>query len=160
MKKQIFSILAAGILGAGCGSGSPSGGSNNSSSNGGSGNDTLSITKTSGDNFKLIWDKKSSGYSEVAYSDGSGAERGLLVLSGNTKHKQSFDCTATNADSTEIRYSCVNTNAEAPMYEDRTFFFRVGKTYSFWVNMGTNFDKQAVANTITYNGATQSITIQ
>lgn len=165
MKKQLFSILAVGILGSaltGCGSSSDGGTSSYSGSSGNSsGSDTLTLTKTTGDNFKLIWDKKSSGYSEAVEKEiNESGEDGNYFLTGNSKTKHTLECTVKNATDTSISYKCVNQNPNAaPIQKNVNFYFESGNSYEFWVNTTTRREHQAVSATVTYDGTSQSLTI-
>jgi hypothetical protein len=118
-----------------------------------SGSDSLSITKTTGDNFKIVWNKNSTGYSEVDYTDGS------YFLNDNVKKKQTVDCTVIDASADSIRYKCESAGFDKIGRGPKNFTFDSGKNYEFWVNLTTKRKKQTTAATIKYDGTSQHITI-
>lgn len=161
MKKNIAIALTSVFLLSGCGTDTTSFDDLTSGFTGGSskGTDTLTITKTTGDNIDITWNKKSSGYSEAAYSDNPDTKRGRYFISSNTKTKQTFECIVKEATSSEIYYTCTNNNPIAPMYETQSFHFQSGKKYYFWINKSTSLEKQPVSATLLYNGDSQTVTI-
>jgi hypothetical protein len=179
MEKGFLSFMAtvalSGVMFTGCGgsgSGSDAGSDTSgiadsflSSGNKGSGNkDTLTIVKTEGDNFKLTWVKKSSGYSEVVYdrhTDGK-RNRGEWILTGNAPVTHVLDCVVDRANSNLISYECQNENQNtAVILRSWRPTFDTQAKYDFWINNGTysNRVKQPVAYTLEYDGSTQSLSI-
>ncbi len=126
------------------------------SSSGGS--DSLTLTKTSSDNFDLTWNKKYSGYSEAVYKNSRyNNKRGKYFLTANAKTKHVLHCTVSSADADKISYRCENDNHSIPMYENVRLTFQNG-TNTFYTSEGFDHNLKKVA-TLTYDGNSHSISI-
>ena len=124
----------------------------------GGGSDSLTLTKTSDDNFDLTWEKKYSGYSEAVYKNSRyNNERGHYFLTGNAKTTHVLHCTVSNADADSISYSCENDNHSVPMYESVSLRFQNG-TNTFYTSEGIDHNLKKAA-TLTYDGNSHSISI-
>lgn len=158
--KKLLSITKVGLVGAflaigfsGCGSSLASSLTGSSSST-----DSLKITK-SGNDFSVIWDKKSEGYSKVVYmSEAIGSEN---IMTDNSSGKHTLNCTLYNSSSSRASYSCTGSGPSilgGQMELQNNFYFIKGVEYKILINYGTmNIEEGDINYIIEFNGDTLSI---
>ncbi len=148
--KMVLAVAVAALI-TGCGGGSDSIGSIGKGSS--SGKDTMAIAKTiSPKGFVVLWDKKSSGYSEIIYTDDLNKKRGkAYLMSANSKGFHKMVCKEVYSTTDGAGYSC---KADNVTYSHR-IYLESGVEYKWLVNYsdGVNFKKGKVEAITTYDGS-------
>ena len=164
--KNLLSIIKLGLVGAflaisfnGCGS-SDSG--INSVLGGGNslGTDNLKITQL-GNNFNVVWDKKSGSYSEVVYTSKVVAdERGEWFLTDNLTGKHTLNCTLSDNSDSSVSYSCIGSGPSILGGEHELkaeLRFTKGEEYKILMNYGFDFTHGEVDYILEFNDNTLTI---
>ena len=156
MKKTVLKTtiaVAMAMLVTGCGGGGSDEPISNISGNSSSGKDTMAIAKTiSPKGFIVLWDKKSSGYSEIIYTDDLNKKRGkAYLMSANFKGFHKMVCKEVYSTTDGAGYSC---KADNVTYSHR-IYLESGVEYKWLVNYsdGLNFKKGKVEAITTYDGS-------
>ena len=158
LKTTLATAMA--LLVTGCGGGSDSIGSYGdyvNYDNSGTGTDTLAIAKTiNPKGFVVLWDKKSSGYSEVIYTDDLNKKRGNgYTATSNTKGFHKMTCKEVYTDAEEASYKCKPDNVTYT----KSVNLKAGVEYKWLVNYsdGSSFTHGDVQAIMTYNDGELSI---
>lgn len=118
-----------------------------------SGVDALTLSKI-GEGFLITWTKKSSGYGEVVYNDGTQGVRGNgTPITSNTKGTFFSKCTKTS----DGVYLCKASNLSDNSYNYRTIRFTEGTQYKWYTSVGTDHIKGTVEAVTEYNSGILTI---
>ncbi len=127
----------------------------------GSGTDSLQLIKMDNTNFKIVWNKGYSGYSEavVKTEDEPSDSRGTYFLTGNSNGKYILECSENVLLDDRVGYDCKNLNPNAaPMYREIELRFEFDKTYNFFTSVGLEH-QQTKAGSLKYDSSANMLII-
>lgn len=168
--KLLIPMSVALVL-SGCGDAFESGISGGESS---TKSDSVSVESTGALSFKVVWDKKSSSYSEVVVTDipGSSEERGQSFVTDNSTGKHTLNCyyygrtdasssSFLGSESGDHEFRCEGTGPSL-FGGSREIKGRVildeGKTYHLRVNYGFDYKHGDVTHTLRHANSSVTIT--